>query len=295
MIIITGTKRSGTSMWMQILEASGLQLFGEAFPRNWGETLHDANPHGFYESPLRRGIFYATNPDPNTGKFLPPRGTEQVAVKVFIPGLCRTDQAYITRVVGTMRHWREYTASIERMRRMEEEAAEARDDNEHGPLERLDPVLEWWLENFALIRNIVTRQLPAYMVTYEQVIEAPEEVLPPILNWLGADDVEAAIDAVSPETRTQSRDRIERSHEHEDVFDELYDIVQSDEPMSNEFLETMNETHQALIPAIEADRKRVFEDRRRRMLGKRKLRDALHPDALESLVHGEPEHDPDSD
>ena len=35
MIIVTGTKRSGTSMWMQILAAAGLPVFGEAFPRSW--------------------------------------------------------------------------------------------------------------------------------------------------------------------------------------------------------------------------------------------------------------------
>jgi hypothetical protein len=287
MIIVTGTKRSGTSMWMQILKKAGLQLIGEAFPKNWGETLHDANPHGFYESPLRRGVYYATNPHPQNGHYLAPDRTTRTAVKIFIPGLCRTDMAYIGRVLGTMRHWREYASSIERMRRMEDEAAEER--GRETPPERLDPVLEWWLENFALIRNIVTRQLPAYLTTYERVVDAPDEVLPPILQWLGAEDIDAGISAVSPETRTQDRERIERTHEFEQVFDELYAIVQSDEPMTSTFLEKMNDTHQELIPVIEEDRKRVMRDHFSRRIKRRHRPDALHPDALEAMIHRDPD------
>ena len=32
MIFVSGTKRSGTSMWMQVLRAAGLPVLGEAFP-----------------------------------------------------------------------------------------------------------------------------------------------------------------------------------------------------------------------------------------------------------------------
>ncbi len=80
MIIVTGTKRSGTSMWMQILKAAGLRVLGEAFPRDWGETIRDANAQGFYESPLRHGIYYRTNPHPRTGAFLPPQDTKHMVV-----------------------------------------------------------------------------------------------------------------------------------------------------------------------------------------------------------------------
>ena len=49
MFIVTGTKRSGTSMWMQILIAAGLPIIGEAFPMRWEHTIKAANPEGFYE------------------------------------------------------------------------------------------------------------------------------------------------------------------------------------------------------------------------------------------------------
>ena len=103
MIIVTGTKRSGTSLWMQILIAAGIPYFGEAFPRDWETTLKEANKEGFYESMLRAGIYYATNPHPRSGAYFFPEQVERHCVKVFIPGLVRTDRAYIGRVVASMR------------------------------------------------------------------------------------------------------------------------------------------------------------------------------------------------
>src|SRR5688500_18403904 len=113
MIIVTGTKRSGTSMWMQILRAAGFPTLGEAFPRDWARTIRQANPEGFYESPLRTGIYYATNPNPRTGAYLFPQSTRRTAVKVFVPGLVRSDMAFVDRVIATMRNPREYVHSLE--------------------------------------------------------------------------------------------------------------------------------------------------------------------------------------
>ena len=115
MIVVTGTKRAGTSMWMQILVAAGFPHVGTPFPGNWGESIRDANPAGFYESLLRQGVFHATNPDPRTGRFVRPSQVERHVVKVFVPGLVRTDFGYIGRVLATMRPWREYVASLRRL------------------------------------------------------------------------------------------------------------------------------------------------------------------------------------
>jgi hypothetical protein len=59
-------------MWMQVLRAGGLQVIGNAFPSNWESTIREANPHGFFESMLTRGIFHRTNPHPTTGGYLFP-------------------------------------------------------------------------------------------------------------------------------------------------------------------------------------------------------------------------------
>ena len=121
MIIVTGTKRSGTSMWMQLLTAAGFPPIGEAFPRSWDKTIKDANPGGFWESTLRRGVYHETNPDPATGTYLFPQATERHVVKVFIPGLIRSDRAFIGKAIATIRPWRQYVRSVTRLYEMEQE------------------------------------------------------------------------------------------------------------------------------------------------------------------------------
>ena len=115
MIVVTGTKRSGTSMWMHVLVAAGLPHIGDRFPAGWGELLRDANPDGFYESELMVGINYRTNPHPLTGAYLAPQQTRDYAVKIFIPGLVRSDVAFLDRCIATVRDWRQYVASLRRV------------------------------------------------------------------------------------------------------------------------------------------------------------------------------------
>src|SRR5262245_9470064 len=113
MVVVTGTKRSGTSMWMQVLLAAGFPTLGKAFPGRWEQTIADANPGGFYEGVYRRGINFTTNPHPRSGVYLAPKATRMHAVKVFVPGLRRSDLAYLDRVIVTARPIRQYCHSVE--------------------------------------------------------------------------------------------------------------------------------------------------------------------------------------
>ena len=121
MIFVTGTKRSGTSLWMQILESAGFPYIGSEFPHRWKQSIGEANPKGFYESMLRQGVNASTNPHPKTGRFLFPKTVEKHVVKVFIPGLVRSDYGFINHVVASIRPWREYCTSLERLYAMEDE------------------------------------------------------------------------------------------------------------------------------------------------------------------------------
>lgn len=285
MIIVTGTKRSGTSMWMQLMKAAGFPPIGDAFPRNWENTIKDANPGGFWESELRRGIFYKTNPDPKTGTYLFPEQTIRHAVKVFIPGLIKTDRAFIGKVVATVRPWRQYLNSVNRLYAIEREAQEAarkKSTDALPPSVFMSPVIEWWVENFSLISDIVTRRYPFYMVAYDSVLSAPEETLHSVFEWLGDGDVEAAIREVSPALRTQSDDResgpctdeSELDPELIAVFDDLYDLVLKQAPLEQAFVDRLNQANEALGPKIseavkhvataQLERKRFLEERRRR-------------------------------
>jgi len=264
MIIVTGTKRSGTSMWMQILIGAGFTPFGEAFPRTWGKTIKDANPDGFYESVLRRGIYWQTNPHPRTGDYFFPEQTEEHVVKVFIPGLVRTDRAFIGHVVATMRPWREYEASLNRLYAMED-AARPEEQKSMPPMPRFAPVLEWWYENFALVRDIVTRRHRVHVQSYDGLLRDPERVISDTVKWLGRGDVTKALAAVKPENRTQKRPESSSIEaEHAQVFDELYAVVDERQPITGALVAKLNETNKIIAPRVAAAQRELQLELRKR-------------------------------
>lgn len=274
MIIVTGTKRSGTSMWMQILKAAGYPVLGEAFPRDWGETLREANREGFYESSLRFGVYHATNPHPRTGAFLAPSETRRMAVKVFTSGLIKTDLAYVDRVVATMRDWREYKSSLQRLYAMELANKRARAERlGHGAdkvpeLAHANPALEWWADNYQLLRDALIRRYPLHMTSYASVLRDPQAVLSETFTWLGSGNVDAAVQAVQSSLRTQAADSSTNtepsglSREHEQLFDELYAHVDERRPLSAAFIDRLNDTDEQLSPQIAAMQRAVRENRK---------------------------------
>jgi len=267
-LIVTGTKRSGTSLWMQILVASGLPAFGEAFPGEWQTALSAANQDGFYESLLREGIYFATNPHPKTGDYFFPEQVEWHCVKIFIPGLVRTERAYIGRVVATVRHWREHEASLHRLRALEL-AAWARHNPGATPPEappELPAPLEWWTENFALIRDISIRKYPVHVQSYDGVLRDPERVVSDVLGWIGRGDPRRGAAQVRADRRHFRRpESTAVSAELAAKFDELYEAIDSGSSLAPSFLEDMNRTNEALRPLFadhEAQRVRYAERRR---------------------------------
>jgi hypothetical protein len=280
MFIVTGTKRSGTSMWMQILIAAGLPIIGEAFPMRWEQTIKAANPEGFYESHLRRGIYYRTNPHPKTAAYLFPEQVQHHAVKVFIPGLARSDRAFITKVIATVREWREYESSIRRLYAMEDEARRKEGKDDLVPL-RMPGALEWWAENFALVRDIAIRRYPVHVQSYEGLLADPERVVREVLKWIGKGDADAALAAVKPEHRTQHRppsDSIEP--EIAEVFDEFYAALHAGKGLSAPMLEKLNKTNETVAPRIAQWQRQLGEDaRRRRVIKAEKAKPEAPPTA----------------
>jgi hypothetical protein len=249
-IFVSGTKRSGTSMWMQVLRAAGIPVLGEAFPRNWGKApLRDANPDGFYESILRQGIYFGTNPHPVTGKYFMPEDVEGYAVKVFIPGVIRSERAFITHLVANVRSWRAYESSIERLYGLEDQG---RPNMDPADVIRFPAALEWWMENFALVRDISLRKLPFRMQTYDDVLARPEPIVASVLAWIGHGDIEAAVAAVKPQNRTQVDSGESDSVEPElaRVFDDLYAAIAEGKGFSGALLRTLNATNQSLLPRL---------------------------------------------
>lgn len=250
MIVVTGTKRSGSSMWMTILKEVGLPILGNQFPSNWGNILKEANPGGFYESRLRDGINFTSNPDPKTGFYIGPKGHEQHAIKLFIPGLVKTDLAYVNKVVATLRPWREFSKSITRLRTIEDNN---RPKSEVPPIYH-SPELEWWLENFSLIKDFSIRKYPLYMVTYDSVVTDPERIIGDVVKWIGIGSAEKGCKAVKPNYRTQKDVTYAPisvvTDEIAAVFDELYNRVSSQAMLDNDFLLKLNKVNSLLAPVI---------------------------------------------
>ena len=254
MLLVTGTKRSGTSLWMQILEAAGVPVIGERFPLDWEDKIAEANPQGFWESRLAGGIFFATNPNPHTGEFLFPDQVRVHAVKVFVPGLLRTDYAFIDHVIATVRPWREFCQSLTKLERLVSRHSHLSEDPRFHSSE-LHPALHWWEENFALIRDLTTRRYPAHVQSFGELLRDPERVIAECFEWLGL-DAPVPGDAVDQELYRNRASSLEpASHEgHDleqrtiDIFDELYDAIDRRTPMSDAFVEELNETQRRLAP-----------------------------------------------
>jgi hypothetical protein len=256
-ILVTGTKRSGTSMWMQTLRRAGFGVLGEAFPGTWNETIREANPEGFYESSLRRGIYYATNPNPVTGRYIRPEEVRGVAVKVFVPGLVRSDLAFVERVIACVRDYRAYPASLERLYAMEDEKRRAREGDSFERAPALPPLLEWWADNFSLIADQIMRGYPAFFVTYENVLRDPHGIIREALAWLGVRDearIEAACATVKPALNTQDRDKlppVDLPAAHAEIFEGLYTRIRDRKPFEPDFLEALNALDAEIGPGID--------------------------------------------
>lgn len=250
MIIVTGTKRSGTSMWMNILQNAGIPILGEKFPSNWGETLREANPDGFFESRLRDGINFTSNPEPNTGFYISPKGHESHAIKLFIPGLVKTDLAFVDKVVASIRPWREFSKSITRLRQIEDSH---RQEGAEIP-KYLTPELEWWSENFALLKDFVCRKYPLYLVSYDSVLDNSEGVITDVVRWIGTGDAKSAYSTIKQENRTQRNVEYVPhkviTQDVESVFDELYQRVHNHIMLDNGFLVRLNHVNSLLVPVI---------------------------------------------
>jgi hypothetical protein len=171
-------------MWMRILAKIGFPVLGEAFPAAWSCGLEALNPGGFYESPLREGVNWQTNPDPATGVYLHPNETRRHAVKIFPMGLVRTDFAFLDRVLVTYRPWRAQLRSRLHFSAVEE--AQHRQRGHALPPHHDLHVAEWFRDVYLLFEDVERRRYPVHVQYWPALLADPERTLPGILSWLGA-------------------------------------------------------------------------------------------------------------
>ena len=254
MIIVTGTRRSGTSLWMQLLEQGGFQILGEKFPAHWGQHFEEANKRGFFESTLVQGINYHTNPDPRSGAWIPPDKSRDIVVKIFADGLVKTDFSYLSRVICSLRRWQDCEASQLRMDAIIEKGQPQTDRKpDSGRMPRLPTGFAWWKAYFSLIRDMQTRRYPAAVFSYEALLKEPEQTIAMAFEWLGAGNVSAAVRAVEPSLRTQTDVTLtDVGHDYGPVFDELYDVLSRRQPISPEYYRDLAQTDRRISLEIDA-------------------------------------------
>lgn len=238
---------------MQILSAAGLPYIGSEFPYSWKETIAAANPDGFYESLLRQGIYYATNPHPKTGRFLAPGATRRHAVKVFVPGLVKSDLAYLDRVIATVRPWRSYARSLTALYALEDAAisqapdaperlAKARSHRSKHP-----PEVEWFFENYALLRDVAIRRYPYQLVSYDRLLRDPSGTVAQALAFVGEGDVAAAAAIVRPQA---PKPEVGPHHAFEanelSAADALYAAVDAQQDLSQPLITHLNQAYRSL-------------------------------------------------
>jgi hypothetical protein len=231
MIIVTGSKQAGTALWLQILAAAGFPSLGA-------------------EPSLQQGIFYATNPNPKTGRYVFPEQAAGHVVEISPAGVTRTDRAFIEKVLVALRPLREHVAAARRLHALEDAA--------RGPALRLDPALEWWAETYGVLRDVSIRQYPVRFESQGRLLRDHAEAIAGAVAWLGRGDAARAADVVKPEGRTfEAADDLSVEPDIVALADELHAAVDARTPISSALLGRMNDAQRALLPRLLEEDARV--------------------------------------
>ena len=124
MIIVTGTKRSGTSMWMQILKAAGYAIVGEPF-RGTGPTRFARAIAGFLRITAAPRDLLRDQSRSAHGRVSVPAGDPERRRESVRARPAAHGSRFVHKVIATVRPWREYKNSVERLYRMEHQNREA--------------------------------------------------------------------------------------------------------------------------------------------------------------------------
>ena len=156
----------------------------------------------------------------------------------------------LDRVIATVRGWRDFARSRERLRALGRAGGEVA--GEEAP--SLPPGLEWWAENFALIRDVATRRYPFHMLSYESLLADPERTIAEVLAWLGVGDPGKASAVVHRGAGTGvpggALDETGLEPVHMQVLDELHDHIHRGLALGPAFVERLNQTDRELRPRL---------------------------------------------
>lgn len=258
MIVVSGTKRSGTSLWMQILEQAGFHLIGSKFPVEWEKTIRNANPNGFYESKFRDGINYATN---SPEAYVDHESTKNSACKIFLSGLVRSDMAYLHKVIVTVRHWSEYETSLRKLYIDEMNSLSDRiDDPQSANVLALNQVLiasrldvSWFFENYNFLKDYAARKFPARIYSYDRLLSEPDRVISEVFAWLEFGKTEHGLRAIDTQLAKNRKKAAFEPNEHAEIYNEFYHALSKG---------TVSSSLMAKLDAVASELKPVWDQQR---------------------------------
>jgi hypothetical protein len=173
-IVVTGLPRSGTSLMMQILDASSIDVFVD------GVREKDVNnPEGYYELEAVKGIV-------NDNSFLD--AAQGKAIKIVAPILIYAKKNLKYRVIFMRREIEEILMSQEKMLNKDQTSER----------EKYRTIYEFHLKK--TYKFLEDQGIPYLDVVYSDLIHQPKETLTKLVAFLGtSDDPDELLKVVRPD------------------------------------------------------------------------------------------------
>ena len=215
MIIVSGTKRTGTSLMMQMLQSAGFNVLGEKFPEKWDGKNNVKNPEGFYESKfIDDGVT-------NTNCPLAAQDHIQSAVKVFCPGVPNTDSRYIHKVVLMVRDWKEQVQSWKELTEM----------NTGKKTLQYPDGYEYFFSYYDFIKDLNNRRYNTIVIDYNDLLKNPKNNIESLNNFFGVGRWDLAKKCIKKKLYTvnNEKEKIKTKVDPEfgTVLDKLYEELRT--------------------------------------------------------------------
>lgn len=251
MIIVTGAKRSGTSMMMQMAEEAGFHCQGEKYPKAWadrGAKVQDYNPDGFYEV-----LGIVDNGANNLNMMHPPKSVEHDFIKIFSSGLPRTDGAYLEKVVLCIRDWRDQVRSWKALKAANtllkpKKEVKVSDINEHK--NKYPDGYEWFYDYYQIVKDLVKRRYPLVVVDHDDLIDNTKKEVESLKAFFRV----GRWDLAGKKVRKDLREKLDGidlvvSDELSAMLDSIYEGIKSGQ-INQQLLNQMDAVEKIMAPKV---------------------------------------------
>jgi len=182
-IAVTGEPRSGTSLMMNILKETGLDIVGEKYPNikeDREENMITLNEHGFWEIPgfVSRGAKHAAKYEYLYGK----------TFKIICRAMIQTDLKFINnidKIIFCLRNPREI---MESQKNLFSNVAVATNNSWNDKNDKTEPMFDQYknyIGRYVLLANRLNLWNKTLVVDYANMLSNPEKQIKKVCEFLG--------------------------------------------------------------------------------------------------------------